>query len=190
MRYSSSHKEETRRKLLDSSRALLKKGGFYSTGVDKLMASIGLTSGAFYSHFKSKDELLEVVLKEEIDNTVRLLFVPDNAEMADMIKAINLYISKSHAENPDKGCVLPALGAEISRSSPKVKSIIENGMIRLQKIWSNILDKDEDLSWSILSQCIGSLVLARSIESEELRNKIIESNQRYIERVIAKKYSD
>lgn len=59
MRYSSTHKQETRQKLLDSSRAIAKKGGFDSTGVDALMSAIGLTGGAFYSHFRSKADLFE-----------------------------------------------------------------------------------------------------------------------------------
>lgn len=57
MRYSSTHKQETRQKLLDSSRAIAKKGGFDSTGVDALMSAIELTGGAFYSHFRSKADL-------------------------------------------------------------------------------------------------------------------------------------
>ena len=57
MRYSNTHKQETREKLVNSSRAIAKKEGFDSTGVDTFMSSIGLTGGAFYSHFGSKDEL-------------------------------------------------------------------------------------------------------------------------------------
>jgi len=47
MRYPTTHKEETRKKLLANARAIAKKGGFGTTGVDELMASIGLTGGAF-----------------------------------------------------------------------------------------------------------------------------------------------
>jgi TetR/AcrR family transcriptional regulator, transcriptional repressor for nem operon len=57
MRYSPTHKQETRNKLLDSSRAIAKKGGFDTTGVDALMSAIGLTGGAFSSHYASKGDL-------------------------------------------------------------------------------------------------------------------------------------
>ena len=43
MRYSATHKEETRKKLLANAGAIAKKGGFETTGVDELMAGIGLT---------------------------------------------------------------------------------------------------------------------------------------------------
>ncbi len=63
MRYAATHKEETREKLIESSRALAKKGGFETTGVDALMKAIGLTGGAFYSHFRSKDELFAAIVE-------------------------------------------------------------------------------------------------------------------------------
>ena len=47
MRYSNEHKQQTRERLLSSSGALAKRGGFSSTGVAGLMKAIGLTGGAF-----------------------------------------------------------------------------------------------------------------------------------------------
>ena len=43
MRYSNEHKQQTRERLLASSGALAKRGGFASTGVAGLMKAIGLT---------------------------------------------------------------------------------------------------------------------------------------------------
>ena len=54
MRYSATHKQEVRDKLIASSRAIAKSGGFDATGVDALMGAIGMTGGAFYSHFRPK----------------------------------------------------------------------------------------------------------------------------------------
>jgi TetR/AcrR family transcriptional repressor of nem operon len=56
MRYSPEHKEETRARLLKTTGSLVKKKGFAATGVDGLMAAAELTSGAFYSHFRSKPQ--------------------------------------------------------------------------------------------------------------------------------------
>ena len=73
MRYAPNHKEETREKLLESSRAIAKKGGFSSTGVDALMSAIGLTGGAFYSHFGSKGELFAALIEREMENSAEML---------------------------------------------------------------------------------------------------------------------
>jgi len=73
MRYPANHKEETRKKLLANARAIAKKGGFGTTGVDELMASIGLTGGAFYGHFPSKEALFAELLEHEISNSTDML---------------------------------------------------------------------------------------------------------------------
>ena len=70
MRYPPEHKEGTRARLLEAGGALAKKDGFASTGVDGLMAAVGLTSGAFYSHFRSKAELLEAIVESELGRSL------------------------------------------------------------------------------------------------------------------------
>lgn len=183
MRYSKSHKDETRRRLLDSSRALVKHGGFNTTGVDALMSAIGLTSGAFYSHFPSKQALLEAVIQEEIDSSVQRLSPPPDAEPAQVGKMVKLYLSGSHAQNPDQGCVIPALGPEIGRSTPEVRAIVEAGLKKLRTNWSRLLD--DDAAQAVLAQCVGALILARSVKTEKARNEILEANRRHIERLLA-----
>jgi len=69
MRYSNEHKQQTRERLLNSSGALAKRGGFSSTGVAGLMKAIGLTGGAFYNHFPSKDDLFTEVVRQELHNS-------------------------------------------------------------------------------------------------------------------------
>ena len=72
MRYSTEHKEGTRQRLLAKTGALVKKKGFAATGVDGLMAAAGLTSGAFYAHFRSKSELLEAIIANELKRSGEL----------------------------------------------------------------------------------------------------------------------
>ena len=70
MRYSVSHKQQTRDKLLHSSAALAKKEGFASVGGDGLMKAIGLSGGAFYSHFSSKDALFSSIVEHELSQSL------------------------------------------------------------------------------------------------------------------------
>ncbi len=183
MRYSKTHKEETRRKLLDSSRALVKRGGFDTTGVDSLMSAIGLTSGAFYSHFPSKQALLEAVLQEEIDNSIRMLAAPADGSIDDINRALGLYLSNTHVLHPEAGCVLPSLGAEIGRTPPKVRAIVESGLKELHRNWTAIIG-DSDAAWSVISQCVGALILARTVKSEKARTEILQANRRHIARFV------
>ncbi|WP_447430829.1 TetR/AcrR family transcriptional regulator [Cupriavidus basilensis] len=82
MRYSASHKAATRQRVLEASGALVKREGFAATGVDQLMGAAGLTGGAFYSHFDSKQALLREVIARELQRSRELLLLDGEGAMA------------------------------------------------------------------------------------------------------------
>ena len=180
MRYTKTHKEETRRRLLDSSRAMVKKDGFDATGVDALMAAIGLTSGAFYSHFPSKLDLLQAVIDEEVAHSIALLDGDAEGGLAAARKKVGKYLSDAHALHPEAGCVLPALGAEIGRSEEAVKAVVEGGLKRIHESWRLQLD-DADGAWALMAQCVGALILARAVKTARTRGEILGANKRQLE---------
>jgi AcrR family transcriptional regulator len=181
MRYSSTHKKETREKLLNSSREIAKKGGFETTGVDALMSAIGLTGGAFYSHFGSKAELFADLIQREVELSADMLAGDENSPPDHVAKRIRSYLSTSHALHPETGCVLPALGPEIARASPQVKAQVEAALKRLQRSWAARLD-DNDSGWALIAQCVGAILLARVVESERTRQEILASSRRFLEK--------
>jgi TetR/AcrR family transcriptional regulator, transcriptional repressor for nem operon len=180
MRYPSSHKEETRKKLLASASGIAKKGGFGTTGIDELMASIGLTGGAFYGHFPSKEALFAELVLEEIANSAEMLAGDEDSPPDHVAKRLRSYLSSAHAANPETGCVLPALGPEIARAAPEVRGIVEQGLKGLQKSWAGRIG-NPDAAWALIAQCVGALVLARCVESERTRKDILASSRRFLE---------
>lgn len=182
MRYATTHKQETREKLLESSRAIAKKGGFNGTGVDALMSAVGLTGGAFYSHFGSKGELFAELVEREMDNSSEMLAGTADSLPDHVAKCLRSYLSSAHSLHPETGCVLPALGAEISRAEPAVKAKVERSLKRLQKSWSGRLDNDGDAAWAVMAQCIGAIVMSRVVESERTRREILASTRRSIDK--------
>ena len=182
MRYSSTHKQDTRDKLLDSSRAIAKKGGFDSTGIDALMAAIGLTGGAFYSHFKSKGDLFGAIVEREMDNSTAMLAGDDASAPDHVAKCLRSYLSTNHALHPESGCALTTLGPEIARAPPAVRATVERSLKKLQRGWSERLDGDRDKAWALLAQCVGAIVMARAVESETTRQEILASCRRFVEK--------
>jgi AcrR family transcriptional regulator len=184
VRYSNTHKQETRRKLIESSSAIAKKSGFDSTGVDALMAAVGLTGGAFYSHFKSKDELFGELVEREMENSTEMLAGGADSPADHVAKMLRGYLSSYHALHPESGCALPALGAEIARGGPEVRSTVERSLKRLQRGWAERLDGDNDKAWALLAQCIGAVLMARAVESERGRREILASSRRFVEKTL------
>ncbi len=53
----SSGKVNARQRLLDAALQVIREKGYHATSVDELCAGAGVTKGAFFHHFKSKEEL-------------------------------------------------------------------------------------------------------------------------------------
>ena len=180
MRYPAKHKEETRRKLVDSARALTKREGFGQTGVDALMKSVGLTGGAFYGHFDSKDDLFAEMVLQEIDNSIRMLAADDSgSDPNHLARCIRRYLSSAHAASPETGCVLPTRGPEVARAAPEVRARVEEGLKKIRRSWSDRLN-DPDAGWALIAQCVGALVIARAVESERTRKEILAASRRFV----------
>ena len=64
MRYEKGHKETTRRRIIETAAARFRKDGIEGVGLADLMAEAGLTHGGFYSHFSSKEALVQAAMEE------------------------------------------------------------------------------------------------------------------------------
>lgn len=181
MRYSPSHKEETRQKLLESSGAIAKGGGFASTGVDALMKAIGLTGGAFYSHFPSKDDLFTAVVERELSGSlIGQAAREPGFDRARLKRCLHHYLSLAHVQDPAAGCAIPALGAEIARADVVVRETAEHWLLQLQRAWASILE-DGDLAWALLAQCVGALVVARMLASQPAQEAVLQGSRRWVD---------
>jgi AcrR family transcriptional regulator len=183
VRYSVIHKEQTREKLLESSGVMAKEQGFSTIGVDGLMKAIGLSGGAFYSHFSSKDELFGAIVERELSNSLRRLSAEGDQARLKLKRCLKQYLSMAHVENPQKGCALPALGAEIARADQAVRLNAERWLCQLQQAWAHTLDS-ESLAWATLSQCIGALVVARMMSTVQIQQQVLDASHDLLVRQI------
>src|ERR1700722_6486713 len=144
MRYKPDQKTKAREALVHAGARSLKTSGFRGIGVDGLAASAGVTSGAFYSNFATKEAMLEAV----IDAFVGEPFVSDTdsvtlAEGRSRLESfLEDYISIHHSADPAEGCVMPALSADVSRAQSSVKEAYERKISALAQRISGLLDGD------------------------------------------------
>src|SRR5262249_21302654 len=111
------HKAKTREKIVSTASAALRTGGVSTVGVKEVMARAGLTHGAFYAHFSSKEALVRTALEYAGHQTLehfsqRLEAVPpDDRSTA----AEASYLSPQQAPHREHGCPVAALGPEVAR---------------------------------------------------------------------------
>jgi AcrR family transcriptional regulator len=56
--------EETKRQILETARLLFGKHGFQNTSTDDILASLNVTRGSLYHHFKTKKEIFQTLFLE------------------------------------------------------------------------------------------------------------------------------
>ena len=66
VRYGKEHKQATRRRIIETAGRRFKRDGIDGSGVATLMADAGLTNGAFYAHFASKDDLVATAVADQL----------------------------------------------------------------------------------------------------------------------------
>lgn len=186
MRYTTDHKQQTRQKLLESSGALAKRGGFASTGVAGLMKAIGLTGGAFYNHFPCKDDLFTEVVRRELSQSPLARLASEGASRTRLQRCLEQYLSLAHLNNPEGGCPLPPLGVEIARAEPAVREEAEHWLVRLHDAWATTLE-DPQLAWALISQCVGALVVGRMLASEAVQQQVLQSSRQLVTQVLHEK---
>ena len=169
MRYPPDQKARAREALLHAGARSLKTSGFNGIGVDGLAAAAGVTSGAFYSNFPSKEAMLEAVIDAGLGEP--FLADTDSTTPAEgrarLIKFVEDYISADHSLDPAEGCVMPALSADVSRAQPQVKDAYQHKMTALVNRIAGVLDGDESdrerRAWSIVALMVGSILISRGI---------------------------
>jgi TetR/AcrR family transcriptional regulator, transcriptional repressor for nem operon len=169
LRYPPDQKARAREALLQAGARSLKTSGFNGIGVDGLAAAAGVTSGAFYSNFPSKEAMLEAVIDAGLGEP--FLADTDSTTPAEgrarLIEFVEDYISAAHSLDPAEGCVMPALSADVSRAQPQVKDAYQHKMTALVDRIAGLLDGDESdrqrRAWSIVALMVGSILISRGI---------------------------
>jgi TetR/AcrR family transcriptional repressor of nem operon len=98
-------------------------------------------------------------------------------------RQLKTYLHWKHVQNPRTGCALPALGAEIARSNDATKIKYEEAIKQVHALWKNRLG-DDKAAWAVVSQLVGSLVLARASSSEDLAKEILAASQEFLEKAL------
>src|ERR1700712_235523 len=110
-RYEKGHKDETRQRILEVAARQFREGGVSATGLAGIMADAGLTNGAFYVHFESKQDLVRSVLDEALARREQVWRKLDDE--GGLATIIGDYLSPRHRDDPGRGCPTAAMVTEL-----------------------------------------------------------------------------
>lgn len=175
MRYEKDHKETTHRRVVETAAARFRKEGLDGVGVASLMKDAGLTHGGFYSHFLSKDRLIEEALISSMEATTANL--RQAAESGGIEELIRFYLRPAHRDHPERGCAAAALGGEIARHSKSTRAVFTERTRKLiALIQSRLPNPDAATARAIFATIMGALQLSRAV-SGILSDQMLESGE-------------
>lgn len=130
MRITKEKAAENRGKVVAAAATLLRERGLGGVGVDALADAAGLTHGAVYSHFKSKDELaaeaIRAALRQSMNEWLALTRGLEGDEA--FAKLLRSYVSRSHRDRPEAGCCIAAVGTDAARASDELRDVFTEGV--------------------------------------------------------------
>ena len=178
MRFEKGHKETTRRRIVEVASRRFRRDGGSASGLAGIMAEAGLTNGAFYPHFDSKEALFrEALVAALAGQQARLDEAGDAA--AGIAGAIRHYLNLSHREGSEDGCPSAALLPEIGRETEPTRQAYEDG---LRAYTSALAERLPDAgtpaavqrATSIFALMVGTMQIARAVPSTARAREILE----------------
>ncbi|AFK55798.1 TetR family transcriptional regulator (plasmid) [Tistrella mobilis KA081020-065] len=175
MRYSDRQKAEARDRLLNAAGRAFRREGYGGIGVDGLAREAGVTSGAFYGHFKSKDEAFaEVAVAglEQLEAAIRDLQTAHPDDWAE--RFIDLYLGERLACDLDVSCALQSMTPDVMRSGEATRQRYEVVIQRIVKLVAGGIagptsEASERMAIALLAMLSGGVTMARSLGSEAMR---------------------
>lgn len=179
MRVSRLQAEENRQTVINVASRLFRERGFDGIGLKDLMKGAGLTQGAFYKQFASKEDLAAQASLRALESASGRWSAAAEANPQDPLGAvIAFYLSMEHRGERLDGCPLVALGSDAARQGDEVKASFETGIrnhLGVLGAWVGGGDGEQaDCKAMIaLSTMVGAMLLARAVNDEGLSKKFL-----------------
>ncbi|CAN5462279.1 TetR/AcrR family transcriptional regulator [soil metagenome] len=186
MRYGKEQKQATRQRIIDAAGRRFKRDGIDGSGIATLMGDAGLTNGAFYAHFDSKEDLVAATVAEQL-RTQRESFARQAAEPGGMEQLVRRYLSAEHRDQPEQGCPSAALLDEITRCGDGTKQAYTDGMLAVvdavvDVVATEIAPQDPQAArvklLNVFAMMVGTLQFARALADRALADQVLERGVR------------
>ena len=170
MRYPAKDTAARHERIVKEASRLFRERGFENVTVGEVMKAAGLTHGAFYAHFGSKQALQEAAV------TYGQRLSAGRARSHGATKKgrkayADRYLSPRHRDNPGDGCTMATLAQEVARSTPELKAAFERGF---EEILSAVGGDRREAIFQAAA-LLGGVVLARAVRDPQLSDEILES---------------
>ena len=187
MRVSREHAAQNRDRIVEVAAQLFRERGFEGIGVADLMKEAGLTHGGFYGHFSSKEDLIAEASARALRHSLASWSKVAARAPGDPLSAIaGVYLTGTHRDHPGAGCLLAALGPDVSRQGPAVRHAITGHVRSAFDLLTNLVPgkskaAKRQKAISSYATLVGAMVMARAVDDCALSQEILNAGLASIE---------
>src|SRR5881227_3564670 len=181
MKVSREQAAQNRERIVEAAAQLFRERGFEGIGVADLMKEAGLTHGGFYGHFSSKDDLVAEASGRALTQSLALLSKVAERGGADPLSAIaTAYLTSRHRDKPGEGCLLAALGSDVSRQGPAVRRAVTDYVRSTVDLLTKLVPGKSraarrQKAISTHATLVGAMVMARAVNDRALSQEILDA---------------
>jgi TetR/AcrR family transcriptional repressor of nem operon len=165
-------KARTRAEIFDHAGRLFRLRGYAGTNIDDIMLAAGLTRGAFYAHFTSKDDLFAEVVRAGHGLLGRM-------RLGDRDVVLDEYLDKVRLPANAEACTLAALPGDVARAPLGARLAYANALYaligELARGRPRKLDAD---ATAVAILAVGAVVLARASGDRRLSDWLLRCARR------------
>jgi TetR/AcrR family transcriptional repressor of nem operon len=177
MRYGKDQKRATRQRVVEAAGRRFKQDGIDGAGVAAVMSDAGLTNGAFYGHFTSKEDLVANVLADQL-RAQRQSLDSRAPERAGLEAFIRSYLSPHHRDHCADGCPSAALLDEIARRPAATRQVFTDELMgEIDDIAARLDPTNVEVArtdaLTVFGLMVGTLQLARALTDRDLSDQLL-----------------
>jgi TetR/AcrR family transcriptional regulator, transcriptional repressor for nem operon len=191
MRVSRIQAAENRQTVINVASRLFRERGFDGIGLKDLMEGAGLTQGAFYKQFESKEDLAAQASRRALKSASERWSDAIAENPDDPLGAvIAFYLSAGHREEKLDGCPVVALGSDAARQGAGVKAAFEDGIKAYLEVLGPLLSQTdgEDANrraMVVLSTMVGAMTLSRAVNDPDLAQAFLSAAVEHVRQAAA-----
>jgi TetR/AcrR family transcriptional regulator, transcriptional repressor for nem operon len=183
-------KRKSHEAILASAVALLRERGIKASSVSEVMAGAGLTVGGFYGHYDSKEELFVDTIRTAAQGAWGRLLgsVKGDTARERALSLVGRYLSRSHRDNVETGCLLPTVAAEVAREGEPFRGALEQEMGQFIRSLAQLLEPSSErreLAVGLIALMYGALSLSRSMRGSPLSDEFLRAAKKLAERALS-----
>lgn len=182
MRVTRDQAAANRQRVIEEAVTLFKAGGFSDPSIDEVMAAAGLTRGAFYGQFSSKEALETEAFSHGADESVAGFSAAAAAGAESLTALVESYLSVEHRDDAGNGCAVGALGPEIVRASAEKQVVLAKALYAMSEAIERGQGDAEaggDSALTMVTSMLGAIFLSRAVAraDPELSQRILDANR-------------